>query len=89
MESGLAHHIYTIHTNHFEAPYTYGSELKEHHRGMLENLENGDPIIVLTEKQKEDIIKQFGDHDNIYVIPNTIEVNNVDMTKKIHFLLQL
>lgn len=82
MESGIANRIYTIHTNHFEAPYTYGSELKEHHKGMLENLENGDPVVVLTEKQKEDIIKQFGDYNNIYVIPNAIEVKNVDMAKK-------
>lgn len=85
MESGLAHRIYTIHANHFEAPYTYGSELKEYHKGILENMENGDPIVVLTEKQKEDIIKQFGEHDNIYVIPNAIEVKNVDIAQKIHF----
>ncbi|MEK4761960.1 glycosyltransferase [Viridibacillus sp. FSL E2-0187] len=82
MESGLAHRIYTIHANHFEAPYTYGSELKEYHKGILENMENGDPIVVLTEKQKEDIIKQFGEHDNIYVIPNAIEVKNVDIAQK-------
>ncbi|MBK3495602.1 glycosyltransferase [Viridibacillus sp. YIM B01967] len=82
MESDLAHRIYAIHTNHYEAPYTYGSPLKEKYIGIMENAKNGDPIIVLTDKQKTDIIKQFGEYNNIHVIPNVVEARDVDIAKK-------
>ncbi len=39
---------------------------------MLLNLKELDTLVVLTKEQKDDIIKQFGDYNNIKVIPNAI-----------------
>ncbi|WP_069994894.1 glycosyltransferase [Staphylococcus caeli] len=43
-------------------------------RAVLNNLNNIDALVLLTEKQKEDIIEQFGNRDNYYVIPHSINV---------------
>lgn len=58
-----------IHTNHFDKPYTYGSEVKKKEELVLKNAKALDGLIVLTEKQKEDIQKQYG-INNIFVIPH-------------------
>lgn len=39
---------------------------------MLLNLKELDTLVVLTKEQKDDIIKQFGDYNNIKVIPNAV-----------------
>src|SRR5699024_700449 len=62
--------IFTIHTNHFEYPYKYGAEIKPEFEKMLNNLRNLDALVVLTEQQKNDIIKQFGNYNNVHVITN-------------------
>lgn len=64
--------IFTIHTNHFEAPYEYGADIKPEFKRMLSNISELDTLVVLTEEQKSDIIKQFGDYNNIKVIPNSV-----------------
>ncbi|MCJ8007971.1 glycosyltransferase [Lederbergia wuyishanensis] len=72
MDPDSAYRIYTIHTNHFDEPYVYGSNIKEDHITLLDNLNNVEALVVLTESQKKDIIKQFGDYNNVHVIPNFI-----------------
>lgn len=72
MDPEAAYRIYTIHTNHFDAPYQYGSPIKEDHVTLLKNLEKEEALVVLTESQRKHIVKQFGDYKNIYVIPNFI-----------------
>lgn len=64
--------IFTIHTNHFEYPYEYGAEVKTEFKKMLNNLKNLDYLVVLTDKQKEDIIRQFGNYGNVKVIPHSV-----------------
>ncbi|MBS4178107.1 glycosyltransferase [Lederbergia citrea] len=68
----VAYRIYTIHTNHFDAPHEFGSPIKKDHVTLLNNLKNEEALVVLTESQKKDIVKQFGDYKNVYVIPNFI-----------------
>lgn len=81
MEEELAYKVYVIHSNHFDSPHTFGSPIKKNHEELLNNIVNGDPIIVLTGEQKEDLIKQFGDYGNIYVIPHFIKSTSVDVEK--------
>jgi glycosyltransferase involved in cell wall biosynthesis len=71
-----AHSMYkcvAIHTNHFDFPHSYGSPLKENHVDMMKNIASYDAMIVLTEQQKKDIIEQFGDNSNIFVIPHAVK----------------
>ncbi|WP_053218157.1 glycosyltransferase [Virgibacillus senegalensis] len=72
MDDKLVNRIYAIHTNHFAAPHEYGSYIKDNHEPLLENLSNVEAVVVLTDKQKNDIIRQFGDYDNLFVIPHFV-----------------
>lgn len=72
MDSKLVNRIYAIHTNHFASPHEFGSNIKDNHQPLLENLANVEAVVVLTDKQKNDIIKQFGNHDNLFVIPHFV-----------------
>lgn len=70
--SDFIYKVCTIHSNHFSKPHTFGSPIKNNHIDMLENINNEDALVVLTESQKKHIVKQYGDHKNIHVIPHTV-----------------
>lgn len=70
-DPSLTYKISVVHTNHFESPYTFGSEVKKNH-GFLNQIEKLDKLVVLTERQKADIVKQFNHEKDIEVIPNSI-----------------
>ncbi len=53
--------------------------------GVLKHIEKNDAFITLTERQRKDIIKEFGDYGNTYVIPNFVlneELNLEKLEKK-------
>lgn len=72
MGPGAAHVILTVHSNHFASPHKPGSPIKANHMELLERYQEADALVLLTEEQKADIVKQYGDHGNIYVIPHSI-----------------
>src|SRR5699024_11468628 len=39
---------------------------------ILDNMYKLDSVVILTNNQKEDIIQEFGDYDNISVIPHSV-----------------
>ena len=82
VSSDLIYKISAIHSNHFSSPYKYGSPIKKNHLTILENINNFDALVVLTESQKEHILKQYGQHDNIHVIPHFIEPLTKDIVNK-------
>lgn len=82
VSSKFIYKVSAIHSNHFSNPHTYGSSLKSNHVDILKNIQNLDALVLLTEDQKEDIIKQFGDSGNIYVIPHFIEPLTTKDVKK-------
>lgn len=48
-------------------------------RPVLNNLNNIDSLVVLTEKQKNDIEKRFGKRDNYFVIPHSIDKKYINI----------
>ena len=50
-------------------------------RAVLNNLNNIDALVLLTNKQKEDIKNRFGNRDNYYVIPHSITIPNITEKK--------
>ncbi|MGG0720090.1 glycosyltransferase [Robertmurraya massiliosenegalensis] len=72
MEPEAAYRIYSIHTNHFDYPHEYGSPIKSDHVTLLNNLEKKEAVVVLSNSQKSDIVSEFGDYNNVFVIPNFI-----------------
>ncbi|MGE7186711.1 glycosyltransferase [Peribacillus sp. NPDC006672] len=77
-----AKRAYFVHNNHFESPYSYGSKVKKKYDFVFNRIDKLDALIVLTEKQKQDIQKQYGQHNNIYVIPNAITITEHEPRKK-------
>lgn len=71
-----------VHNNHFHKPFTYGSEVKKKYDYVFKRIKKFDAIIVLTEKQKQDIQAQYGEHKNIYVIPNAISISKHESVVK-------
>lgn len=73
MKEEAAYRIFTLHSNHLEAPHTLGSAIKSAHQPILENTPEGTPIVVLTNRQKLDIETQFSEKNlNLHVISNAV-----------------
>lgn len=71
IDSEVAYKISQMHSNPYIKPYCFGSPMRK--VGILDGqIEKVDAFITLTEKQRKDIIKEFGDHQNTYVIPNFV-----------------
>ncbi|WP_077307218.1 glycosyltransferase [Terribacillus halophilus] len=50
-------------------------------RPVLNNLNDIDSLVLLTEKQKKDVINRFGNRSNYYVIPHSIEEKEIKQKK--------
>ncbi|WP_054711350.1 glycosyltransferase [Bacillus sp. JCM 19041] len=70
--------VFFVHSNHFKEPFTYGSVVKKKYNYVFKRIKKFDAIIVLSEKQKQDIKAQYGEHSNIFVIPNAISINDYE-----------
>src|SRR5699024_7888770 len=69
-----------MHSNHLKNPDDPTSELNKRNSFAIENIKNVDALIVLTEKQKNDIVNRYGHEDKIHVIPNYYEVSSSKIT---------
>ncbi|MEC1752700.1 glycosyltransferase [Bacillus mojavensis] len=70
MRKGLAKRFYCVHSNHLDYPYTLGSKVRKNHQYAMEHIKDYDGLIVLTNEQKDDIMKDFESNNNIFVIPH-------------------
>lgn len=61
------------HSNHLRDPENPDSELNPRNRYAIEKIPEVDALVVLTEKQKRDIVDRFGHAEKIFVIPNYYE----------------
>lgn len=82
MKKGVAHQIYVIHKNHLKYPFKIGSPKRAYEEFILKNLPILECVVMLTHKQKQDVIKEFGDYGNKYVIPNSVHESSVEKVKK-------
>lgn len=64
--------IYTFHSSHYSAPYHYGADVRSDQKPFLDKLRTLPSLIVLTEEQKLDLLKQYGPLSNISVIPHHV-----------------
>ncbi|NPC94350.1 glycosyltransferase [Bacillus sp. WMMC1349] len=62
--------VYITHNIHVREPYHYRSVLRLGNRPVMENMGHPDAVVFLTEKQKTDIVKRFGNRTNYFVIPH-------------------
>ncbi|GEL04706.1 glycosyltransferase [Rummeliibacillus stabekisii] len=74
LDDDLAYKIYNIHQNHFEAPYTLGSDYNKATKPILDIVSKGFPIVVPTSQQQLDLHKEIGNRGNIHVISPSVEM---------------
>lgn len=68
------------HSNHLKNAEDPTSDLNDRNKYAIENIKNVDALVVLTEKQRQDIIKRFGYEDKIFAIPNYYETPSRKIT---------
>lgn len=78
IKNDYARKIFMTHSIHIR-PDT--DIIRAGNRKVLENLNEINALVLLTEKQKEDINKRFGHRDNYYVIPHSIAIPEVNQEK--------
>ena len=78
ISSDLAYKIGWIHSNPYMEPYCCGSPLRN--MSVLNNVNQLDALIALTETEKLDLTKEFGT-DNIYSIPNMLNFEDNENKK--------
>ena len=79
IDPNLTYKISQLHSNPYTGPYCYGGPTRN--IGILKDIGNNDAFIILTKKQKKDIMMEFGDYGNLYTIPNFViknELLNID-----------
>ena len=73
IESIPVKRITVIHNNHYDPPYTKGSELDPDWNYLYAHMDEFDRMVFLTHEQKEDISEQFGHSDRYRVISHAAE----------------
>lgn len=74
--------FFVLHLNHFLKPYNKTSKMDPKLEKVFTHIKDLDGLIVLTEKQKQDIVNVFGHENKIFVIPNYIAKNKLENIKK-------
>ncbi|GGK01620.1 glycosyl transferase family 1 [Lentibacillus kapialis] len=62
--------VAVIHNNHFNKPFDNTAEVKENYKVLFDNLDNFDKVVFLTQEQKDDVKRLFGERGNLVVIPH-------------------
>jgi poly(glycerol-phosphate) alpha-glucosyltransferase len=76
--------VHSSHLKNFEADIIKG-KLNSNYNRIFEDLTIPDAVVLLTNRQKQHIEERFGHHDNLFVIPHSIEkeIPKVDFEKRI------
>jgi glycosyltransferase involved in cell wall biosynthesis len=65
--------FWRIHSSHVAHPFKPDSPITKKIQVGIDNLDEFDAVLVLTEEQKNDIISRYGELSNIYVVPHYYE----------------
>ncbi|MBF2779555.1 glycosyltransferase [Staphylococcus saprophyticus] len=73
---------FVIHTNHLLKPYTSDSKFVLQKETVFKNIDQIDGLVVLTERQKKDIVNVYGKENKFFVIPNYIQKPKINKIPK-------
>lgn len=59
-----------VHSTFFAKPYRFGSPVNEYLDKLLNNIDQYDAVITLTNQERDHICALFGQHDNLFTIPH-------------------
>lgn len=72
---------FVIHSTHLREPYDTFSTVRLGNRFLFEHINKADGIVVLTEKQKCDLVKRYKNESVFSVIPHFVEANKTLVTE--------
>lgn len=67
-----ADRLLMVHDNHFKAPHTYGSELRDDYAPVFAELADVPLLVVPTQAQADQIRRQFGGSARVVAVPNVL-----------------
>lgn len=75
MRARHVHLIYVLHNIHLKAPRRWDSDLVSPiYRHVLDRIPGMDAMVTLTYRQRDDIAQRHGSSDNLFVVPNPVEL---------------
>ncbi|WP_342388833.1 glycosyltransferase [Salinicoccus bachuensis] len=77
------------HSNHLRNPDDPSSELNRRNKYAIESVKDIDALVVLTEKQRQDIISRFGHPEKVFVVPNYYDPGPPKVTGLRSFLMNV
>ncbi len=69
--------LHQVHNPHLTGARRWSSAVSESYRSSMETLDRLDTLSLLTERQRDDVARRYGDTDNLAVIANPVEVPDV------------
>lgn len=77
-----AKRVVTLHNNHYK-----NGKLRGHLKPLFRNVDKYDGLVLLTDEQKEDVVQEFGELQNIFVIPHGAKIpEKKDYVKRDRYL---
>ena len=65
--------VHAVHNAHTRPPFDWDSEMDELWSGWFDTTGSMDAVLWLTEAQRADAVRRFGEHDNWIVVPHSME----------------
>lgn len=67
--------VLALHSNHLTPPFRNPANVRKEFDSVFKRLSDIDALVVLTEQQRIDILKQYGNPELLHVIPHSVEEN--------------
>ncbi|WP_173915531.1 glycosyltransferase [Halobacillus sp. Marseille-Q1614] len=83
VDSSLSVKLWRLHSSHVHYPFDQNGEIATKVKTGIENLDNYDGALVLTEQQRQDLIKRFGREDFFHTVPHYHECKQKNGIKKL------
>lgn len=74
LDAASAVRLGMLHNNQYAEPFVPGSPIREDHRELFDGLTRLDALVVLSERQRGDVIDLFGQAERIHVVHNAIQI---------------
>ena len=68
------HLVYLLHNMHLDRPRRWDSGSRESYARLLDGIPGMDAMVTLTERQRQDIALRRGDTENLFVVPNPVDM---------------
>jgi poly(glycerol-phosphate) alpha-glucosyltransferase len=68
------HVLHLMHNAHTVGERVWNSTLSMHYGPLLQGIRHLDGLVTLTARQREDVIERYGETNNLFVVPNPVDL---------------